>query len=412
MVGEPELGEPELGEPEVGEPELGEPELGGVPAGTLQHGRRLAAAAGQALRRLCGDGVDVEVDRDAVTAHLLLPLVVAVATGTEVAAAPPQPWPVGDGYVCADLGAEGDRDAFVRLLESLGTDLPGAEELAVRAQEWRLPVTPYRRRAKVATAGCRSPDDIPGAPAMRGLPDVDLARPLEGVTVVDLTIMWAGPLCTSILAGLGARVLKVEPDCRLDGTRFSPGGWLYQALNREKVRVPLDLRAAGDRGAFFDVVAEADLVIDNFSPRVAPNLGIEPVDLQRVKRGVAVLALPAFPPGAQRHWVSYGTGVHAWSGLGDLGNGEMAAPTVTYPDPLAGLAGVGCALRLLAAGRRGASGALVGEVPLASVVGPLLEVPISDALRRAVDDRLVRRLARMFGPIPPCPLRMSTGSKA
>lgn len=403
-----------MGGPDVGGPDVGGPELGGVPAGTLRHARRLTAAAGEALRALCGDAVDVEVDRDALTAHLLLPMVVAVATGTEVAAAPPQPWPVGDGYVCADLGAEGDREAFARLLESLGPELPGAEEVAVRAQEWRLPVTPYRRRAQVGVGpGCRSSLGGTGAPApvMSRSADFDPARPLEGVTVVDLTIMWAGPLCTSILAALGARVLKVEPDCRLDGTRFAPGAWLYQALNRKKVRVPLDLREAVDRDAFFDLVAEADLVIDNFSPRVAPNLGITPVDLQRVKPGVAVLSLPAFPPGAQRHWVSYGTGVHAWSGLGDLGNGEMAAPAVTYPDPLAGLAGVGCALRLLAAGRQG-SGALVGEVPLASVVGPLLDVPMSDALRRGADERLVRRLARTFGPIPPCPLRLTAGSKA
>ena len=79
---------------------------------------------------------------------------------------------------------------------------------------------------------------------------------LADISICDLTAMWAGPLATWLLARLGAKVYKVEPAVRLDGTRalfgggIYPGGIqrrpgedsaLYQALNHGKTRVPLDL---------------------------------------------------------------------------------------------------------------------------------------------------------------------------
>ena len=54
--------------------------------------------------------------------------------------------------------------------------------------------------------------------------------------------------------------------------------------------------------------------------------------------------MPVFPPGPRRHWVAYGTGVHAASGLGDVGGGGFAAPAVSYPDPLGGITAAFAAL--------------------------------------------------------------------
>jgi hypothetical protein len=437
-----------------------------VPAGTLPvaAGFALATAgllAADALRGAGAAAVDVDVVPDLVAAHVLLPLVVARATGTEPPAQPSAPWPTVDGAVCADLGAGDDRESFARLLDvlTLGADRPrgktdrppGKEELACAAQEWRLPVTPYRRRrpgcrtapvialddSAPTAAGSRPRFDVdstvgpsvrpspasplasPLAPPLASLLAQPLASPLRGFTVVDLTVMWAGPLCTRLLGDLGARVVKVEPDCRLDGTRFSPGAALYRALNVGKERAPLDLRAEADRKVFFDLVAASDLVVDNFSPRVAPNLGIDPAALRAVNPTIATLSLPAFPPGPHRHWVSYGTGVHALSGLGDVGEGgDPHAPAVTYPDPLAGLAGLVAAVALLLAGRDGRrhghapARAASAEVSLARALGPLVEIGDPEPLVRPVDDLLVARLAEQWTSVPAAPYRLAAVGSA
>lgn len=411
----------------------------GLPTATLDLATGLALAAGVlAAARLAphGGARRIAVDPDAVTAHVLLPLVLG-AGDPGPPAAPPRPRPTADGAVCADLAVEDDEAAFARLLrtgpgaggaprtEPGGTDELlrrwGSEDLAAAAQEWRLPVTPYRRRPAApdptvlgsgATAptgpseplGLRATSVTPPTPGRSADPEL----PLEGLTLVDLTIMWSGPLATWLLQRLGARVIKVEPDCRLDGTRFSPGGRLFEALNAGKERAPLDLRRAPDRRAFRDLVASADLVVDNFSPRVPPNLGTTHRDLAAINPMVASLSLPAFPPGPQRDWVSYGTGVHAASGLGDTGGTGAAAfapPIVTYPDPLGGLTAAVAALALLLARDRGGRPGHA-EVALADAVAPLRTVPDDGALLRRPDPMLPDRLAARLGTPPPSPLRV------
>jgi crotonobetainyl-CoA:carnitine CoA-transferase CaiB-like acyl-CoA transferase len=190
------------------------------------------------------------------------------------------------------------------------------------------------------------------------------------VRVVDMTVMWAGPLATRKLAELGADVVKVEPGCRLDGTR---GGPMYEALNAGKRRVDLDLRDAEQRGEFVAMVATADVVIDNFSPRVMPNLGLTHAELTAIKPDIITVSMPAFPAGSPwRDRVSYGVGVHALSGLGHVGTDDdgtemYEAPPVAYPDALAGLAAFGTVLDLLARG-----GPAHAEVAMLSVLEPLL----------------------------------------
>jgi hypothetical protein len=237
--------------------------------------------------------------------------------------------------------------------------------------------------------------------------------PLQGIRVLDMTIMWAGPLATWLLASLGAEVVKVEPACRPDGLRGSPG--LFEACNRGKRRADLDLRRPEERDRFLDLVAGADLVIDNFSPRVAPNLGIEPAALRGVNPQVCSLSMPAFPlDSEERDWVAYGTGVHAISGLGDAGPDGFAPPAVTYPDALAGFAAFAVAVALLAhrepGPRRVPSGTPTNhaEVTLRGVVEPLRALhDLGATLCRPVPAAGLRRLGRtvLECGLPPSPFR-------
>jgi CoA:oxalate CoA-transferase len=116
-------------------------------------------------------------------------------------------------------------------------------------------------------------------------------HPLEGVTVVDLTIALAGPFATLLLAGLGARVIKIENPaggdiCRANSpylgvhgatlTREHEDDVSISALNRlrNKLSVTLNLKNQEARDVFADLLRHADLVVDNFSRGTLDRLGI------------------------------------------------------------------------------------------------------------------------------------------
>ena len=104
------------------------------------------------------------------------------------------------------------------------------------------------------------------------------ARPLAGVTVVDMTRVLAGPFCTLILSNLGARVIKVERPPHGDDARtigpFVGGKSLYfSALNYGKESIALDLRRDEDKAIFDELLAGADVLVENFRPGVLERLG-------------------------------------------------------------------------------------------------------------------------------------------
>lgn len=103
--------------------------------------------------------------------------------------------------------------------------------------------------------------------------------PLEGITVVDLSRVLAGPFCTLALADLGARVIKVESGKGDDSRAFGPfvnGTSAYFAsVNRGKESIVLDLKDAADRRVFEALVAHADVLVENFRPGVMARLGLD-----------------------------------------------------------------------------------------------------------------------------------------
>ncbi len=98
------------------------------------------------------------------------------------------------------------------------------------------------------------------------------AGALDGIRVIDLSRVLAGPLCTQMLADHGAQVIKVEPpfgdETRKLGPPFAASGdaAYYTALNRGKQAISLDLSEAGDRDQLHGLLGEADVVIENFLP--------------------------------------------------------------------------------------------------------------------------------------------------
>lgn len=109
--------------------------------------------------------------------------------------------------------------------------------------------------------------------------------PLSGITILDLTHVLAGPFCATILADLGAHVIKVERPVTGDDTRafppFTNGESAYfAALNAGKRSIALDLKAEADRQIFEALLARADVLLENYRPGVMERLGYGWQDLQ------------------------------------------------------------------------------------------------------------------------------------
>lgn len=110
----------------------------------------------------------------------------------------------------------------------------------------------------------------------------DLSQPLEGVTILDLTLALAGPLACQRLAELGAEVIKVEAPNGGDFARNVYIGELddfgdstaFVMMNRNKRSVCIDLKSEAGRAAFYKLVKQADVVVQNFRPGVAERLNI------------------------------------------------------------------------------------------------------------------------------------------
>jgi CoA:oxalate CoA-transferase len=102
--------------------------------------------------------------------------------------------------------------------------------------------------------------------------------PLAGITVVDLSRILAGPYCTLLMAELGARVIKVETpgtgdDARAYGPFVNGKSAYFQSVNRGKESIALNLKQDGDRATFDQLLAMADVVVENFRPGTMEKLG-------------------------------------------------------------------------------------------------------------------------------------------
>ena len=104
-----------------------------------------------------------------------------------------------------------------------------------------------------------------------------MVRPLEGITVVDLSRILSGPYCTMMLGDLGARVVKVEQpggdDARHIGPFTDAGSAYFASVNRDKESIVLDLKDQADRQVFEALVDRADVLVENFRPGALDRLG-------------------------------------------------------------------------------------------------------------------------------------------
>ena len=185
--------------------------------------------------------------------------------------------------------------------------------------------------------------------------------PLEGVRVLDLTRVWAGPLAGRLLADLGADVIIVEapwargrrdvsehapaithlyPDNELGERPWNRVGG-YNKLARNKRGVALRLDDPRGRELFEDLVRVSDVVLENFSPRVMPQLGLGFERLSELNPHIIHVAMPGYGTwGPSRDWVAFGPLIESGSGLSGLMGYADSGPYrsgIAWPDPVSAI---------------------------------------------------------------------------
>jgi crotonobetainyl-CoA:carnitine CoA-transferase CaiB-like acyl-CoA transferase len=202
--------------------------------------------------------------------------------------------------------------------------------------------------------------------------------PLEGVLVADFSRVLAGPLATMVLGDLGAEVIKVErpegDDTRAWGPPWAADGTstYFQAVNRNKRSVVLDLREAGDLALARELIARADVLIENFRPGALARLGLGEEAARASNPRLVWCSLTGFGSSeAGAALPGYDLLVQAVGGLMSITGEEQGPPTkvgVALVDIIAGLFATVAILAALA--ERARSGR--GQRAEVSLLGALL----------------------------------------
>jgi crotonobetainyl-CoA:carnitine CoA-transferase CaiB-like acyl-CoA transferase len=197
------------------------------------------------------------------------------------------------------------------------------------------------------------------APASRG----QKRLPLEGIRVVDFSMGWAGPVCTRTLADLGADVIKIEATQYPDwwrGVDKRPAYVLeqqyektirYCIMNRNKRGITLDLTRPQGLALAKRLLADADLVVDNYSVEVLPKMGLGYDVLSKLNPKLVMMSMSAFGAGSvYRDCRAYGSTLEQGSGLPSVVGDPDGPPVMSHTafgDAVGGLNGCASVLTAL-----------------------------------------------------------------
>jgi hypothetical protein len=214
-----------------------------------------------------------------------------------------------------------------------------AGELAARARLLGLAVAPLgsvQRRDGPATRARR----VGRARASRA----------EGMLVVDLSSLWAGPLCARVLQAAGARIVKVESEGRPDGARAHPA--FFDALHRGQESVAIDFGSSAGRADLRALLEAADVVIESSRPRALQQLGIDAGEILGRGRPRLWISITGYgADGEAANWVAFGDDAAAAGGLVAWDDGRPCFCADAVADPATGLVAAAAAFVALRSGR-------------------------------------------------------------
>ncbi|HXG42846.1 MAG TPA: CoA transferase [Dehalococcoidia bacterium] len=264
---------------------------------------------------------------------------------------------------------------FFRVVRQPGlgeTTVPYAPFRA-RGVRWRLAPAPALNRHRALARHL--------SPRPQGPKGLDRDLPLAGVRVLEMAVVWAGPLCGRLLAEAGAEVIKLETARRPDLIRgparpLHPADGVYPRgvpgqdpwnrhayfndRNRGKLGICLDLDRPEGRELARAIAARCDVVVENLSPGALARFGLDYATLSRLRRDIIYLSMPAQGlTGPERGYVGYGATNDLTSGLISVTGYEDGTPQnagINVSDPVAafhGFVAVAAALHLRQRSGRG-----------------------------------------------------------
>lgn len=186
---------------------------------------------------------------------------------------------------------------------------------------------------------------------------------LEGIRILDLSMWFAGPMASRLLADMGAEVIKIESLSHMDPWRgpvvisdamreqepdrvwserpynSSPG---FNLQNRNKYGITLDMTTTEGKGTFKKLVGIGDVVLENYSPRVMAKFGLDYPQLKEINPSIIMVSLPAMGrTGPDKDFVAFGQTIDCMSGMAYLtgypGEEPMLQSGLAYGDPLSGM---------------------------------------------------------------------------
>jgi formyl-CoA transferase len=161
-----------------------------------------------------------------------------------------------------------------------------------------------------------------------------MSKALEGIRVVDMTHIQAGPVCTQLLAWMGADVVKIEPE-RGDATRSQlrdipdVDSLYFTMLNCNKRSVTLNLKSDAGKQIFEELLRDADILVENFAPGAMDRLGFTWERVQELNPRLIYASLKGFGPGALEKAKAYENIAQATGGAMSTTGFEDGPPTVT-----------------------------------------------------------------------------------
>jgi CoA-transferase family III len=237
--------------------------------------------------------------------------------------------------------------------------------LSARAELLGLPVA---RVGESAGPGARA-----GVLAAR-LGEAPPRADLTGLVVIDLSALWAGPLCGDLLARIGATVVKVESTQRPDGARRGSRAF-FDLMNGRKRSVALDLQSRQGIRLLHELVRRADVVIEASRPRALAQLGLDGPDVVEAGGPQVWLSITGYGrTGEAANRVAFGDdaaaagGLVTWNGAGPVFCSDAVA------DPVSGLTAADACLSALRAGGRWLLDVSMAGVS-AGLAGPTVPAP-------------------------------------
>jgi|HubBroStandDraft_6_1064221.scaffolds.fasta_scaffold16820_3 hypothetical protein len=258
-----------------------------------------------------------------------------------------------DCFLAVSLARDEDFEAIPAWLELDRTpaNTPAAWSAVADAVATRDPDALVARAALLGLPVARV-GEAAGQPALSRVPlGPAPAREPAGLMVVDLSALWAGPLCGDLLAGAGASVIKVESHARPDGARRGPAGF-FDLLNGRKRSVALDFGHTDGLDTLRALIRRADVVIEASRPRALEQLGLHADDEVRGDGPQVWVSITGYGRTDPNARVAFGDDAAAGGGLVVWHDGVPMFCADAVADPITGLASANACLNALAAGGR------------------------------------------------------------